>query len=71
MPAALIILDNPQGNRITPSRGDGGIDLQIESNAERTLWPLNSVTGQRVMSQRNQGITRPAPKSVQRPKALL
>lgn len=27
--AALLLLRNPDGNRITPSRGDGGVDVQI------------------------------------------
>lgn len=29
--AALILLDNPSGNRITPSRGDKGIDIRVDT----------------------------------------
>jgi hypothetical protein len=52
--AALILLDNPQGNRITPSRGDGGIDLQVESNGRWDIYQVKKFAHTLTGSQKNQ-----------------
>ncbi|MFF2841381.1 hypothetical protein [Paenarthrobacter sp. NPDC057981] len=52
--AALILLDNPQGNRITPSRGDGGIDLQVESNGQWDIYQVKKFAQTLSGSQKNQ-----------------
>jgi hypothetical protein len=52
--AALILLDNPQGNRITPSRGDGGIDLQVESNGQWDIYQVKKFAHTLTGSQKNQ-----------------
>ncbi|GIU54301.1 hypothetical protein NicSoilC12_00500 [Arthrobacter sp. NicSoilC12] len=52
--AALILLDNPKGNRITPSRGDGGIDLQVESDGQWDIYQVKKFAHTLTRSQKNQ-----------------
>jgi hypothetical protein len=52
--AALILLANPQGNRITPSRGDRGIDVQVESSGQWDIYQIKKFTRPLTASQRNQ-----------------
>ncbi len=52
--AALILLDNPQGNRITPSKGDGGIDLQVPSNGQWDIFQVKKFAHTLTGSQKNQ-----------------
>lgn len=52
--AALILLDNPQGNRITPSRGDGGIDIQVESEGRWDIYQVKKFSSSLTASQKKQ-----------------
>ncbi|MFE4835527.1 hypothetical protein ACFRAU_12690 [Arthrobacter sp. NPDC056691] len=52
--AALILLDHPHGNRITPSRGDRGIDVQVETDGEWDIYQIKKFAQTLGTSQRNQ-----------------
>jgi hypothetical protein len=52
--AALILLDHPHGNRITPSRGDRGIDVQVETDGEWDIYQIKKFAHTLGTSQKNQ-----------------
>lgn len=52
--AAFILLDNPRGNRITPSRGDKGIDVQVEVDGRWNIYQIKKFAHNLTTSQKNQ-----------------
>lgn len=52
--AAMILLDNPQGNRITPSKGDGGIDIQVETKGRTDIYQVKKFASTLTSSQKTQ-----------------
>ena len=52
--AALILLDNPQGNRITPSQGDRGVDVIVDTPTGAAIYQVKRYTRPLVSAQRRE-----------------
>jgi hypothetical protein len=43
--AAMLLLDNPRGNRITPARGDRGVDIRVPTPDGYDIYQVRGTTG--------------------------